>query len=58
MKTNKGFTPACDAQCKKLQRGNCKRLTTAEIQTLLDKTDWDDLDKGEIIAEYIFKDKK
>ena len=53
---NKGLTPVCDAQCKKLQNGLCKRLTVDEINTLLDKTDWDSLDKGELVTPYILKE--
>ena len=55
MKIDKGFTPACDAQCKKLQKGLCKRLTVDEIEILLDNTDWDDLDKGDIMTPYIMQ---
>lgn len=55
MKTDKGLTPACDAQCKKLQNGLCKRLNLGEIEELLEKTDWDDMDKGEILTPYILR---
>lgn len=56
MITDKGFSPACDAQCKKLQNGLCKRLTLDEIEIILEKTDWDDLDKGEIMTPYILRE--
>ena len=53
---NTGYTPACSAQCRKLQNGQCKRLTLEEIRELLEQTDWDDMDKGEVMGEYLWKD--
>ena len=53
--TKTGYTPACDDQCSKLQKGVCKRLTLEEIYGLLDKTDWDSLDKGELLTPYIIR---
>lgn len=49
---------SCTAQCERLQSGKCERLSIDEINILLDKTDWDDLDKGEIITPYILKEDK
>ncbi len=46
----------CSAQCKKLQGGDCN-LPLDDIKELLDKTDWDDLDKGELLTPYIMKGK-
>ena len=46
----------CSAQCKQLQTGECQHLSVNEIEILLDKTDWDDLDKGEVLHPYILRE--
>ena len=46
----------CTAYCKVLQNGKCQHLSIDEIKVLLDKTDWDDLDKGEVISPYIIRE--
>ena len=46
----------CNAYCTKLQKGECTLLSIDEIKSLLDETDWDTEDKGEVMMEYLIKE--
>ena len=53
----KCFVPKCDAHCEKLQKGACDKLTLDEIIKLLDKTEWNDMDKEDLLTPYILKNR-
>lgn len=46
----------CTHMCKTLLEGKCQHLSIDEIKELLDKSDWDDLDKGEVLTPYIIRE--